>query len=172
LSGGVDGMTTAGHCDNSQQWALTGEWLTYVVQARTGSNDEQWSRATTFTASFKNWAADDLTGYRAITAKRSYANQSVGDWVCKYGKMTYFDCGEIISKHGAICSGFATDFLGIEVESPYGTTFVEGGDSGGPWYTGGTALGISSCATPGGKGTYVSTTDIQSGLGVSIKIAP
>ena len=84
-----------------------------------------------------------------MTATRVRDNQSVNAYVCKYGMITGYDCGRIVDKEfkptwwcsdGTACYWSPT-YIKVTPEDPTGS-FVEVGDSGGPWFSGTTALGI------------------------------
>lgn len=67
----------------------------------------------------------------------------MGDFVCKWGRITRYDCGNIVSRTG-IGQGPGTsslDYTFIIVDDG-SNDLAEGGDSGGPWYEGNYAVGI------------------------------
>jgi hypothetical protein len=166
---GVDGLTTAGHCMNAQTYIPTGEALTYVTQNLTMGHDEQWHRLPGALAPNVIW--DGLSG-RFITDKRDRAFQNVGDWVCHYGKVTGFDCGTIVSRNEVVCNNGPGGVTGIKVHKNNTTFLAKGGDSGGPWFTNGVALGTMSCRIPYSlysDAIYVAENYVESGLGVTIK---
>lgn len=166
-------ITTAGHCGNAQSY--NGNSLTYQNdEIRTGSHDAQSHKRSG--SSYPNWAFDGVCCdsdpyYRSITAKRSRGQQSVGDFVCGYGKVTGSGCGWIVSKVATTCGGGANPAnTSIKVDSdPDGTGYdlAESGDSGGPWFTGTTALGTLTCQQ-GFDAIYVATNYVEVGLGATI----
>lgn len=70
----------------------------------------------------------------------SVANPVVGANVCKFGITTGFTCDEIHSLNNTL-----TDDEGYVIESLVQTKGhnLEGGDSGGPWFYGNAAFGLS-----------------------------
>lgn len=165
------GITTAGHCPNSQSW--NGQALSY-------QNDEHWSgnydaqSHKLSGAAYKNWIQDDPSGHtRSITAKEYRLTQYVGRYVCHYGMTTGYGCGYIVSDHEPGCSAVPGNRY-IKVDSdPNGPGFdlAEGGDSGGPWFIGYTALGTMSCQQ-GYDAIYSTTGYVESPLGASILTSP
>jgi hypothetical protein len=162
------GISTAGHCGNSETWVDTGQALAFQAQSVGGSHDEQWHKRSD--ATIKNWAWDGNPDWRWITGKRHRNNQSVGDYVCKFGKSTGYGCGNIVSKSttGCVADPNATF---IKVHNSSGQDLANGGDSGGPWYISETALGITSCQQ-GIDAHYTAENYVESGLGVSIMASP
>ena len=123
----VKGVTTAGHCPDGQSFA--GVVLPWVDGTTGGVRDIAWHRADenfTVVNSFSIGASNRYVQYMRLRAA-----QSVGDYVCRYGKTTGFGCGTIVT------TGF--DGLNIQVRD----TTVDHGDSGGPWFTGNTILGTT-----------------------------
>jgi hypothetical protein len=162
------GISTAGHCSDSQTWAATGEALQFQAQNVGHSHDEQWHKRAD--ATIKNWAWDGNPDWRWITGKRHRNNQNVGDYVCKFGKVTGYGCGNIVSKisTGCVVNGAATF---IKVHSNSGQDLAESGDSGGPWYISETALGITSCQQ-GFDAHYTAQNFVETGLAVTIMTSP
>ena len=138
------GITTAGHCNNSQSYS--GNPLTYQNDEHASGNYDVQSHklaGATYTAQFQ---AQPGT-YRTVTAKLRWVNQNEGDWVCHYGKTTAYGCGYIVSTNDPGCVGAAGSYY-VKVDSnPNGSgqDLSEGGDSGGPWFINYTALGTMSC---------------------------
>lgn len=130
-SGGTRGVSTAGHCGNSQ--TLSGIALTFRGESYSGSYDVQWHNAAgnTYPNTIKV-----STSTRAITATRSRTSQTVGSQVCKQGKTTGYTCGTIATI--SYCASGACTWVQV---AGNGTNLSEGGDSGGPWFSGNTAYG-------------------------------
>jgi hypothetical protein len=130
-SAGTRGVSTAGHCGNSQ--SLSGYSLTFRSEAYSGSYDIQWHNASghTFPNTIKVGSST-----RSITGTRSRANQTVGSQVCKQGKTTGYTCGTISTT--SYCASGACTWVRV---AGNGTNLSEGGDSGGPWFSGNTAYG-------------------------------
>jgi hypothetical protein len=168
----VYGITTAAHCPSQLLWEETGEALTFKGSVIGGSHDEQWQ--TRADAAFQNKAWDGNPSWRWISGKRPRSNQNVGDYVCKFGRMTGYGCGNIQSKDFMSCVGSGSTFIWVHNRS--NVNLIDGGDSGGPWYSSETALGITSCEVdPDGPGplgaidgSYTAVNYIEAGLGVTI----
>lgn len=183
LKGSTRRITTAAHCPD----ALTrnGIALGTISSMFTGSHDEQLMSTGTLTPT--NRTADnsrDTTSpnYRTITSKRTRANQALNSYFCRhgYGTVPQYACGYLISKThvGGMPSPAATSMRlaasGIDLASP--------GDSGGPVFTGGTALGIMHsclsdddlCDNPAldDELAYIAIDFVESGLGVTVLTVP
>lgn len=172
---GVHGLTTAGHCENNMTYAHTGEVLTFVDKNQLTGYDTQWHRRAN--ATFPNKAWDGSPDWRWILGKRGRTNQSVGDYVCHWGRSTGSGCGNIIARNANLCNNASGAVTGILVHNVNNKDLATGGDSGGPWYTGDIALGTSSCSYwVDGHGhidaSYMAANYIESGLGVVIKTTP
>jgi hypothetical protein len=130
-SAGTRGVSTSGHCGNSQ--TLSGIALTFRGEAYSGSYDVQWHNAVghTYTNTIKVSG-----GTRSITGTRSRTSQTVGSQVCKQGKTTGYTCGTISTI--SYCASGACTWVRV---AGNGTNLSEGGDSGGPWFSGNTAYG-------------------------------
>ncbi|HEX6912656.1 MAG TPA: S1 family peptidase [Longimicrobium sp.] len=130
-SAGTRGVSTAGHCGNSQ--TLSGYALTFRGEAYSGSYDIQWHNASGHT--YPNTIKVG-SGTRSITATRSRTSQTVGSQVCKQGKTTGYTCGTINTI--SYCASGACTWVRV---AGNGVNLSEGGDSGGPWFSGNTAYG-------------------------------
>ncbi len=143
----IYGITTAGHCSNTQSYQSVSLPLYREYYRRNG--DAQWHTTPGF--SERNWIKDGLWDsytpyYRIITAKTYWSDQPIGGTVCKYGKMTYYDCGTITAKN--IAPGYVPDAqpVFIRAHNANNVNMVDGGDSGGPVFLGGSAYGTISGA--------------------------
>lgn len=167
-STGMRGVTTAGHCDNSATYA--GSNLPFQTESAGGAHDEQWHSAPDFTV--RNWVNDgvDVT---TITSRTLLADQSVGTYVCKFGRTTFSGCGTIVEKNYRGCvEPYAWTY--VRVSSSSGQDLAEGGDSGGPVFKSSSAYGTISCQAGAGLKDllYVAVDYIESGLGVTILTTP
>jgi hypothetical protein len=167
-------ITTAGHCSNSQSYS--GNTLVYQNDERiTGSYDSQSHKRSGASYPNRVYDAQGYPYYRTITAKRDRVYQDVGDFVCHYGKVTGYGCGYIVSKIATPCGGGGAEYnTAIKVDSdPDGEGFdlAQGGDSGGPWFIGNTALGTTSCQQ-GYDAIYVATNYVEAALGATILTSP
>jgi hypothetical protein len=135
-SSGTKGVTTAGHCSNTQ--SFNGVNLPWQNGTTGGLFDIQWHSAPGFTV--RNLVFDG-TYNRFIYSVKFRASQSVGEWVCKYGMTTGYACGTIAT----------TSQDGVNVRLDNMT--VQGGDSGGPWFWNNTAYGTTIAACTLSNGT-------------------
>lgn len=155
-SSGTRGVSTAGHCGNSQ--TLSGYALTFRGEAYSGSYDIQWHNASGH--SYPN-TIKVSTGTRSITGTRSRTSQTVGSQVCKQGKTTGYTCGTISTI--SYCASGACTWVRV---AGNGTNLSEGGDSGGPWFSGNTAYGSHTYGI-GNDSAYMPINYI-SGISVSV----
>ena len=170
------GVATAGHCGNTSYY--NGNLLTYQGDEVRGLSDDEQSFKLAG-ATYRNWVQDGLYDpttpyYRVITAKLYRLYQYVGDFVCKYGKTTGYGCGYIVTKSLATSCEPNPRPTYVKVDSdPNGTGFdlSEPGDSGGPFFSGATALGIMACQQ-GYDAIYVAVDYVESGLVAHILTAP
>lgn len=168
---GTKGTTTAAHCANNQ--SIYGVSLTFKGEAYSGSNDEQWmTSSTSFT--FVNKAADG-SGYpywRYITSRTFRANQAIGAWVCKYGKVTVYTCGTITATN--VAPGYVPSAQPTYVRVAHSSTYpfqCQGGDSGGPVYQNNSAWGIIEgriYTDTWSDLIYTQTNFVEGGIGVTI----
>jgi hypothetical protein len=155
-SAGTRGVSTAGHCGNSQ--TLSGYALTFRGEAYSGSYDVQWHNASGHT--YPN-TIKVSSGTRSITGTRSRASQTVGSQVCKQGKTTGYTCGTISTT--SYCASGACTWVRV---AGNGVNLSEGGDSGGPWFSGNTAYGSHTYGI-GNDSAYMPI-DYFSGISVTI----
>lgn len=176
-SDGRRGITSAAHCEPNQ--TFNGTALSFVRALNGGKYDVQWYEAPGFT--LRNLIKDG-SGNRYVRGTQPLARQTVGTYVCKYGKKTRFGCGNIVAtdfKPPATTRGcpislctYSATFIRVH---KHRVTLSEPGDSGGPWFFGNTAYGIMTDAAkhkyPDGSfvwdGVYMAV-DYFSGLGLSV----
>lgn len=139
----VKGVSTAGHCPPDQSFA--GVILPWVDGIDANGYDVAWHRADENFTVVNSFSIGPSTRY--VQYMRLQAAQSVGDYVCRYGKTTGFGCGTIV----------ATDWVGTKIQVR--DTTVDFGDSGGPWFTGNTILGTTYAYWPAGPGRFDSLYD-------------
>ncbi|WP_420125911.1 S1 family peptidase [Longimicrobium sp.] len=156
-SSGSRGVSTAGHCGNSQ--SLSGYALTFRGEAYSGSYDIQWHNASGHT--YPN-TIKVSTSTRAITGTRSRTSQTVGSQVCKQGKTTGYTCGTIATI--SYCASGACTWVQV---AGNGVNLSEGGDSGGPWFSGNTAYGSHTYGM-GNDSAYMPINYIS---GISVTVA-
>lgn len=98
---------------------------------------------------------------------RFKSNMSIGDWYCKYGLITRFKCGELISKN-EVCSDYLTGMLRLD---GHGVNIGKAGDSGGPVFDESLAIGIHICGTdsdPDGDSWALDIYHVTTGLNVTL----
>jgi hypothetical protein len=162
-SAGTRGVTTAGHCNNTQSYA--GVNLPLQREAVGGSYDIQWHTAPGFTVRNLIYTG---SGTVSITGARFVANQVIGSTVCNYGKVTRYKCGEIYSKTartGPYVPNSSPTFVLVRRS---GVDMTEYGDSGGPWFVGSLAYGTQSGQAGISTEALYMPIDYLSGIGVSL----
>ena len=96
----------------------------------------------------------DGTQTRYVLGTKGRSQQTNGEYVCKYGVTTDYNCGYIDSKDfRRQKAGQSWSSTWILVDKP-GEHLVRPGDSGGPWFSGNTAYGIT-VAEVGDKALYM-----------------
>ena len=172
VSGSEDGVLTAGHCSNSRTYeeypGATPYTLTFKGQYVGYYGDVQWH-------SSSHVEYDDFyyqsTTRQDVSGVKSASTFAYGDTVCRYGRKTGNDCYELAAWN-------VSKYMG----DPYYTTMyklacgnsrkADGGDSGGPWYSGGIAWGIhqgSVSFTGVLKDCFTPADYVDDALGVTIK---
>lgn len=141
-STGTRGISTAGHCSNSLSYA--GTPLTYKGQKYGGRDDFQWHTASGI--SWSNTVSDGVGDsstpyYRYITARAATTSIVTGNFYCKTGIITGYDCGNVTNVN--FCPGYGG--LSCTFFLVKGTADMSiPGDSGGPVYSSSTAVGTIS----------------------------
>ena len=179
-SGSTLGITTAGHCPDSQSY--NNRSLSYQSGQFYGAVDAQWHTAPDFYPTNRAWDGQSDTttpNYRNITATKTRAQQVVGEFVCKFGMTSGYTCGTISSTTFAptdYLPGATSDYVKVDSATQDQS---EPGDSGGPWFSGETAYGIMSGGYSGGGGpggiynaAIYAPVDAINALGVSILTSP
>lgn len=161
-SSGTRGITTAGHCRPAQSY--DGNALTFLSENWSGRYDIQWHNRAGGTHDAVIHVSDGGAS-RPITGTRPRSQQDVGDWVCKQGRITGFDCGTINDTSYCYSVGPVNACTFVYVSGGI-TNLIDPGDSGGPWFDWTTALG-STVFHNGNDGGYMAVDDF-SGIGVSI----
>lgn len=144
---GAEGVTTAGHCPD--QLLYNGTELTFQAEARSHSSDVQWHTVPD-ALTIRPWARDNFPFgsppfARVISSSVTRSSQDIGDFVCKYGRVTGFGCGVIVSR--TRCPDWVPSCLSTFIQVDGGSTdLASGGDSGGPVFFGTQAWGLISGA--------------------------
>lgn len=160
-TGSSRGISTAHHCSSkpsSYDGSSTGTTYPY------SSRDVRWTKITSGTASAQ--FVYDRTGSSGTSLFRtatSSGNPVVGAYVCKFGKTTGSSCDYV--EDSGRCVNYAgwPEFCGLFYTQGHS---VQLGDSGGPWYSGNKALGITSGYDGGGD--YFSGIGSLNLLGVTV----
>ncbi len=150
-SSGTEGITTAGHCRDAQ--SRSGTTLTFVEEWDGGSYDLQWHTGPS-THSIRNLAYDG-TNHRYINSGRHWDDQSAGDYVCKYGKTTRYDCGEIETKYYRLGPNRGNLWVLVRNVEGDNSDLAEPGDSGGPFFDGNVGVGILTHGVDTTKAVYM-----------------
>ena len=109
---------------------------------------------------------------RRITGTVGRSAQSVGEYVCKYAKVTHYTCGYIASTNLQPPNLSAT-FIWVDNTAGY-DNLSSGGDSGGPWFLGNDAYG-THYGSPGDDeddAVYMAVNYISEGIGVDVMTSP
>jgi len=166
-SSGIKGITTAGHCNNSQSYS--GSSLTFQSENYGTYYDIQWHTAPGFTVTNK---VKFPLGTFNVTGTKSRSQQQVGNWVAKYGKSSGYTAGYISSLTFKPGTQFQATFIRVDNTAGYGD-LSSGGDSGCPWFVSNIARG-SHCGAPGSdpNDAYYMAINYVSGIGVSVMTSP
>ena len=168
-SDGTKGITTAAHCPNTLSYE--GTELSFERGKLGGSYDVQWHTAPGFTVTNKiRFTSDGST--RRITGTVGRSAQSVGEYVCKYGKVTHYTCGYIASAN-LRPPDFSATFIWVDNAAGY-NNLSSGGDSGGPWFLGNDAYGthFGSPGDDGNDAVYMAVNYISEGIEVDVMTSP
>jgi hypothetical protein len=153
-SSGTLGILTAAHCapdPSVDTISYNGTVLPIQASAYGGSRDVLWATVPGFTAQNLMY---DGTQTRYVLGTKGRSQQTNGEYVCKYGVTTDYNCGYIDSKDfRRQKAGQSWSSTWILVDKP-GEHLVRPGDSGGPWFSGNTAYGIT-VAEVGDKALYM-----------------
>lgn len=136
------GLATAGHCDNNNYQRNPNARIVFKGERNKGSYDVQWGAQQRGGVLFSQSNEIIVDGETLpITAEASLLDTTEGKSVCKYGVTTGLTCGYI--KESEFLANWK-DEVGtfVQVVSFDGTPMNEGGDSGGPVYSGSTAYGL------------------------------
>lgn len=179
-SQGTEGISTAGHCSNTQSFG--GNNLPYVTGKFSGAHDSQWHTSGGHTilddVKYGGGLVYDVSGrgFRSI--------QALGTNVCYFGAVEGWDCAHLESKtHTCIGTNPTATCMRLHDDTD---DLVDNGDSGGPVYkttTSGTATAyglISGCLKAffesdcSGKNDliYVATDYVESPLGALVMTSP
>lgn len=156
--GGPNQLVLARHCLAQSYFFFNGDGpfaTQYTGMAYNANADLQWRKPVEHVGQ-GTFYADSTTGNGRNQLGQSHGLS--GESVCRRGKTTGYDCGTIFN------TSYKPTYAGACPSGPCNSTFalvedtyVQGGDSGGPWFLGGYAYGIT-------KG-YTASYSIYSKLG-------
>ena len=144
---GTDGILSAGNCPDNLRYQ--GILLPHETEAWSLSSDIQWHTIPDGLI-LRPWARDNFPfGYppfaRPITSSVPRSQPDIGDFVCKFGRVTGFGCGVIVSR--TRCPSWVPSCFSTFIQVDGGLTdLATGGDSGGPVFFGTQAWGLISGA--------------------------
>jgi len=150
---GQRGLLTAGHCDNGGQYAVTPNGSPSYSKS---TWSELWNQTTDMQIDVlaSHTPLNSFFGTSATTATTATGTGTAwqGQYLCHRGVTTGYSCGYVQS------TAFAPTWQGACNNTTCASTFVQvsginlrndHGDSGGPWFIGGTAYGIHMGGTLG-----------------------
>jgi streptogrisin C len=159
-STGVTGVTTAGHCDNSQTYYNpngTSIPLTLVSGSEFYDSDQDVQVHTSAYVERPEFYWDDAkTTPRVLSGRRLRSSTAYNDNVCHRGETTGYSCGYVQRTDyapynpttplcGGSCAAVYIRVTGTSLE-------CAGGDSGGPWFASTVAFGIHKGGASSGTG--------------------
>ncbi|PKO20559.1 MAG: hypothetical protein CVU38_19470, partial [Chloroflexi bacterium HGW-Chloroflexi-1] len=131
------GIVTVGHCGRGEPVYRDGVALPWVRGYPDGADDSAWHTAASgFTVRNLIQDGDVEPLVREIRSKAGSASHTEGTFVCKYGITTGYGCGDI---RRVLYQGDPIGAPNVLVDY----SSVLPGDSGGPWFLGHMAYGMS-----------------------------
>lgn len=168
---GTKFASTAGHCPASATYQYGGVQFTTYTAVYFGSSDFR-----AYNVPGGNIATNILytgSGTRSITGTTGWSNFGVGSFVCKYGKVTGYNCGNIVTKTKApnYVPGTQATYVEVNGCNQGSANLSASGDSGGPWFSGNSAWGwMSGGAGPNScgqnNGIFMAVDYMASGMSV------
>lgn len=169
-SGGSEGVSTAGHCQNSQSY--NGTNLPWQAGQTSGNTDAQWHTTPGFTD--PNKIRVTMSGTTRNVTSRETLNQMVeNEAVCKYGMTTLFDCGEIFIvpfNPGNSCVPSSTNTYVYVVPNPSAGDMADPGDSGGPVFHDNPARAYGTVTCQSGADLIFMPQQFLANIGVTVDI--
>lgn len=167
-----NGLLSAAHCPNAAGTPQDSSYTTTFRGQHAGSYGEVQKHSSN-DPNPKNRVITARTSTSVTTrAVTSYVYPTTGQAICNYGKTrTNSSCTTV----RAVGKAFTADIDGTDIYISRMTqsngSFTNGGDSGGPWYTSNSAVGIHFGKFDG-YSTFSSVGHAQSILGVAVRTQP
>jgi len=144
-SDGRRGLTTAGHCSDTQAYATTptgttSNSSTYQGQSWDADSDVQWHRLSNHSPSNTFFGSSSTSA----TTRTGSGQATMGQLLCHRGRASGYSCGNVTSTTfaptwSAACGSQTCRAVFVRVEGQSLANLR--GDSGGPWFSGGNAIG-------------------------------
>lgn len=171
-NGSIQGVSTAGHCDDVA--SFSGTILPWQDGQHDHSVDAQWHQTPGFQDPNKI-KVNSSGATRDVTSRMNRSNMMVNDVVCKFGRITLYDCGTIDDtsfepSNDCVPQSNAT-FIYVNNNAD---DLAEVGDSGGPVFHGNPARawGQIVCRTIPDNGDMVfMAQNYLANIGVEVDIA-
>jgi hypothetical protein len=165
------GIITAGHCTDSLYYSPYS--LTHEDEEYWGNYDVQWHTVSQYLTVTPEIQINEYGSTQTIYGQINRGSQTIGSFFGKYGFVTHFTCGQLQSKtwcpSDSVPNAQPTWML-VNNYFDY-DDLVALGDSGGPWFNNGYALGITHGAGTDDYGNQYAVymaIDYISGVGVSL----
>lgn len=165
-SSGVTGVATAGHCKNKlthENESGATEYALALKQSHVGNwGDFQWHTST-------DTEPDDFIYIQGSLQNVSgVANPTLGQALCRFGQKTLRQCDTVDNLSVCVTVNNIQACRLVRMSHDW----AQGGDSGGPWYSGGTAYGFHKGSVSCGSSScdlWSRATYIDDALGVTIR---
>ena len=143
----IEGVSTAGHCDNNPTWQ--GNNLPLLDAQWSGALDAQWHSTPGLTDPNKFNSGIDV---RTVLNVYSRAEQAQGSTLCKWGYGSGYHCFTLTNKNydpteGCVPNSTSTWMYGYNGRDP---NVSDHGDSGGPVFKNNGAYGTVACGRDSG----------------------
>ena len=138
---GTKGITTAEHCGDPMAYDV--HTLPHQDGRDSGSIDLQWFTAPDHNIENKIYDGPGSSG-RSITTTLHRNNQPIGAYLCTYGVVSGYRCGQLIHKDINPAGDYNATWMQIHRPNE---NFGQGGDSGSPMFSGSAAWGTLAFLT-------------------------
>lgn len=161
-SGNTFGVSTAGHCSLNTNYYYMDGFFTHGGFLNKSYGDARW--AWSLSGSPLPQFRETTTSVATVT---SYQAPKVADGYCKYGRTSFTSCSYVYSLNNCVTTPYGTVCRIVFAT----TSHVDGGDSGGPNFSGGIALGLTKgTVTYGGvtRDMWTTVSNLLAGANVSV----